>query len=625
MFPRLGRNKANSHVERVCLVLAPSRGFTMRADSTMQVAAPSASASSGSWLGDEAVARDEHASNVLGLRRAAIIGLVAWPLFGLTDLFVVEFVQPGRLWLFLLLRAVGLVILGIGALRLHRRPTPSPGLVRFLDVFTFTSLSVLVSAQCVEFGGIASPLSLGIVTILACRTAIVPDRWQRGLLPIGLCAFAHPATLLALTLVSPVMAAQLALPRVVGLFVLSQFFVLGTAAITLVGAHRVWALRRKVYEARSLGRYRLIERIGRGGMGEVWVAHHNTLKRDVAVKILRPDKTDDLTRERFEREVRATSELCHPNTVRVFDYGVTEDGLCYYAMELLAGEDLGKVLRRHGPLEPERVVRVIHQAAKALAEAHDRGIVHRDLKPENIFITSAGCELDLVKVLDFGLALVNTPDHTSALTHTGWVVGTPAYIAPEVLMGHQADARSDVYALGAVMYKLLCGRAPFAGPSQRAMLVARMQQDAPPPSTILGAPIPVDLEDIVLKCLQRRPGERFPSAAELAEALDACRVRLAGRSSSPPKRDDEDLVEAPTRVHHKSRVLPRRPARVEAAKAVRSSPAPAGPHKGLATPAGMRALKRAPSRAAVAAVGPLPADLEVLDESDTLVDTIRAN
>jgi serine/threonine protein kinase len=521
-------------------------------------------------LGEGAADRDEHASNVLSLRRASVIGVVAWTLFGLTDWYVVSFVHPGRLWLYLALRAAGLAVLGLAALRMHAEPMPSAGTVRLLDVVVFATLSALVSAQCVELGGIASPLSLGIITILACRTAIVPDRWQRGLLPIGMTAIAHAGTLLLLALCLPSMRPQLGDGPALGLFGLNQIFVLGTAAISLVGAHKVWALRRKVYEARSLGRYRLIRRIGRGGMGEVWVAHHNTLRRDVAVKILRPDKMDALTRERFEREVHATSELSHPNTVRVYDYGVTEDGLCFYAMELLAGEDLGTVLRREGPLEPARVVRLLLQATRALAEAHGRGIVHRDLKPENLFITTAGPERDLVKVLDFGLARVTAYEDQETLTHTGFVVGTPAYIAPEVLVGQTADARADIYALGALMYKLLTGVAPFANPDQRAMLVARLRQDPPRPSAISPRALPADLEAVIMRCLSRTPGDRYQSAAELVEALVACDLGAGrARSSEPPAEPADEPVEAPTRVYQKGRQPPRKtpPAPVPAVRA----------------------------------------------------------
>jgi serine/threonine-protein kinase len=283
-------------------------------------------------------------------------------------------------------------------------------------------------------------------------------------------------------------------------------------------------------------------------MGEVWVAHHNNLQRDVAVKILRPDRMDEPSRERFQREARATCELTHPNTIRVFDYGVTQDGLCYYAMELLRGEDLGTALKREGPLRPERVARLLLQASRALAEAHGRGIIHRDLKPENLFVCSAGIDRDIVKVLDFGLAQVDVvEDPASPLTRAGCVVGTPTYIAPELLAGQRADARSDVYALGAVMYKLLTGRGPWKGANVKAVLKARLEGEPDPPSVARGSALPHELEAIVMQCLRRRPEERFPSAAELALALSDFVEETHAASREPGLGDDATTVRCEAR------------------------------------------------------------------------------
>ncbi|HYU15557.1 MAG TPA: serine/threonine-protein kinase, partial [Candidatus Acidoferrum sp.] len=350
-----------------------------------------------------AVERDEHVSMVLRLRRACAVGVVAWPAFGLVDWFIVTFVQPGRLWLYLALRALGLVPLLLCVVVMYGRRLPRPWLVRWTDAGTCFVLSALVSIACREFGGIVSPLILGVFLVLLCRATIVADRWQRAVLPIGLIATAHPATLAVLALFDGGMAAQFRDPAALAGFALNQMFLFAAAAVSLVGGHMMWGLRRQVFEARSLGRYRLKQRIGAGGMGEVWAAHHQALKRDVAVKILRPETRGDAGAiARFEREVRATAELTHPNTVRVFDYGVTEDGLWYYAMELLEGRDLHAIVSLEGPLAPMRAARLVRQAAKALAEAHARGIVHRDIKPENLFVTALGGESEFVKVLDFG-------------------------------------------------------------------------------------------------------------------------------------------------------------------------------------------------------------------------------
>lgn len=511
-----------------------------------------ASSSSSTIFDGTAIDHDEHVSNVFGMRRALTAGLVIWTLFGITDWFIAVLIEGGRLWFLLLLRLIGMLCLSLLLARCCIRSKPTPGVLRLIDVLNFASISVLISIACVEFRGFESPLAMGVVTLLASRIGVLPDRWQRALLPVGLIALAHPTTLLIASTFLPELAAQLSNRRALGMAVFNELFILGAAGITLVGGHLVWALRRKVYEARSLGRYRLIRRIGRGGMGEVWIAHHNTLRREVAVKIVRPDRMDETARERFEREVHATSELSHPNTVRVFDYGITEDGICYYAMELLEGEDLGMIIKRDGPLPQRRAAYLVLQAAKAVAEAHSRGIVHRDLKPSNIFITQAGTDHDLVKVVDFGLARMSRSDVDTTLTDTGCIVGTPAYMAPEVLTGEPANAGSDVYSLGAVLYRTLCGNVPFACEDRRAMVQARLSRDPVPCSEVLGKPISGELESIVLRCLNRYPDARYHTAAQLVEDL-AEWLDIFPRDSQEIE-DSESPTEARQRVVSGGRV-----------------------------------------------------------------------
>jgi serine/threonine-protein kinase len=275
-----------------------------------------------------------------------------------------------------------------------------------------------------------------------------------------------------------------------------------------------------VFETRAVGRYRLTRKLGAGAMGEVWLAHHPALKRDVAVKILKGEATGAAV-QRFEREVRATAELVHPNTVRVFDYGATDEGDWFYAMEYVPGETLATAVRRDGPMDAARVARLALQAARALGEAHGRGIIHRDIKPENIMLTAVGAETDFVKVLDFGVAQV-ARDHethvTASLTRDGAVVGTPLYMSPEQGQGDAVDARSDLYALGCVMYFALCGSAPFdTGNSTTTIL---MHMTKPPPAfEERGVTVPDALRAVVLRCLAKDPAERFPDAASLAAAL----------------------------------------------------------------------------------------------------------
>jgi serine/threonine-protein kinase len=483
-------------------------------------------------LGESAVEQEEHAANVLRMRRLTTIALVAWPAFGLVDWFIVAFVNPGRLWVYMLLRGIGILLLGAAAASIFNRPGPSPRMLRFLNVSIFAALSALVSISCLEFKGIASPLALGIVTILLCHSVIVTDHWRRALLPIGLAAAIHPVVLGVLALLSPRIGAQFLDATLLGIFVLNQLFIFSAAVLTVIGGHAVWALRRKVYESRALGRYRLKRRIGKGGMGEVWAAHHRTLKRDVAVKILRPGvQCDSSATLRFEREVQATAELTHPNTIRVFDYGVTEDGLCYYAMELLEGEDLATLLEREVRLPPWRAVGLALQTARALAEAHRRGTVHRDIKPANIFITTVGDEPDLVKVLDFGLAKLRRTEADPAITQKGVAMGTPAYISPEVCLGREADPRTDVYALGAVLYHMLTGRPPFDAIDDHQKLLGHVEQRPRPPSELVTIPRPV--ERVVMRCLSKNPDLRYASAKALANALAVCEHHLESGVEEP--------------------------------------------------------------------------------------------
>jgi serine/threonine-protein kinase len=260
--------------------------------------------------------------------------------------------------------------------------------------------------------------------------------------------------------------------------------------------------------------------IGRGGMGEIWRARDRILGREVALKILRSDRDDLRTAARFEREVQKTASLRHPNTIRVFDYG-TSDGRAYYSMELLDGCDLSELVAAKGPLEPERAVEIARQAAEALAEAHALRIVHRDIKPENLFVLRG--ERDFVKVLDFGLAKVVGLD--PGLTSDGCIVGTPSCIAPEVIRSAEPDARTDLYALGCVLYFMLTGTPPFAG-TTRDVLVAHAREVPELPSVRLAkldhaSRVPPAIERVVMRCLEKTPADRFQNARELVEALSA--------------------------------------------------------------------------------------------------------
>lgn len=250
------------------------------------------------------------------------------------------------------------------------------------------------------------------------------------------------------------------------------------------------------------------------------------------MKIVRPDRSSPAANARFKREVRALAELRHPSIVRIFDHGVTTEGARFYAMELLEGETLDTRLLGGKKMNPTRAAELVRDVARALAEAHVRGIVHRDVTPRNLFLVALPTGEELVKVLDFGIAKPQEgADETSTLTAHGTVVGTPAYMAPEQAQGAQVDARTDLYALGAVLFRMLCGCPPFEKASKAETLQAHVWDAPPKPSWI--ADVPAELEAIVLRCLRKAPAERFTTATELADALAAF-LRAPAPVAAPP-------------------------------------------------------------------------------------------
>jgi len=292
------------------------------------------------------------------------------------------------------------------------------------------------------------------------------------------------------------------------------YLLLGTVPIALAtaGSHIIYGLNRKLSAARQLGQYSLDAEIGRGGMGVVYRAHHVLLRRQTAVKLMKPG-ADNL--ERFEREVKLMSTLTHPNTVAVFDYGHSIDGLFYSVMEYLGGGiDLESLVRKKGAQPAGRVVHVLAQVCGALQEAHDAGLVHRDIKPANIILCERGGIPDVAKVVDFGLV----KEFTAETGKTAQVIiGTPAYLAPEALTDpNNVGPAFDLYALGCVGYFLLTGRRVFEGKTD--VEICTKHVTAPPPAM---RHVPAELEAIIVRCLAKQPSERYASAGELAAALRA--------------------------------------------------------------------------------------------------------
>jgi len=295
------------------------------------------------------------------------------------------------------------------------------------------------------------------------------------------------------------------------------------AALAAYGAFLLNGLRTQLHEARKFGQYQLLEKLGEGGMGEVYLAEHALLKRPCALKLIKLEAgADPIALARFEREVRSAARLAHPNTIEIYDYGQTDDGTFYYVMEYLQGLSLSELVRQAGPLPPGRVIYLFRQICAGLAEAHGMGLVHRDLKPANVFVAVHGGESDVAKVLDFGLVKLTKDPGAAALTGDMTVSGTPLYMAPEQAVGDRAlDARADIYALGAMMYYALTGQPPFTGESPFAIMIAHGRDPVVPPSQICPA-VPQDVEGVVLRCLAKKPDERFPDVRALAHDLSGC-------------------------------------------------------------------------------------------------------
>jgi serine/threonine-protein kinase len=299
-------------------------------------------------------------------------------------------------------------------------------------------------------------------------------------------------------------------------FAAARSLAAGVAGVWLV-SRTIYGLRSAVERAVRLGQYEVHEKIGEGGMGAIYRASHAMLKRPTAIKVIPPDRASGTATARFEREALAASRLTHPNVVAIYDFGRTRGGVFYYAMELLDGEDLGKLVAREGRQPMARTRHIVRQIAGALAEAHDAGLVHRDVKLENVMLCTRGGMDDFVKVLDFGLVKeLAVPD--AKLTGDGSLAGTPLYMSPESIMSPETvGPPADVYALGCVAYSLLTGCAPFEGYNLVEVCAAHVH-DTPKPPSSLAPDVPTELDALILRCLAKEPLDR-PTAQELEAAL----------------------------------------------------------------------------------------------------------
>jgi serine/threonine-protein kinase len=372
------------------------------------------------------------------------------------------------------------------------------------------SLAVVPLALSVDVSAVAF-----FILFFALRAALVPSRPWVTTLVTALCAVPFTIGIAIMyrragpaLVADPVDATSTVVANLVaavgGVFIVSRTF---------------YGLRSVVERAVQLGQYIVHEKIGEGGMGAVYRASHAMLKRPTAIKLIAPDRGGETATARFEREVMAASRLSHPNNVAIFDFGRTRGGVFYYAMELLDGENLGRLVEREGPQTQRRTVHIVQQVCAALAEAHHAGLVHRDIKPENIMLCTRGNVPDFVKVLDFGLVKDASASGDVKLSNDGSIAGTPLYMAPESIVSPEAvGPPADSYALGCVAYFLLTGRPPFPGNNLVEVCAGHIHGVPEAPSTYAPSPLSPGLEALVLRCLDKDPAVR-PGMAELSELL----------------------------------------------------------------------------------------------------------
>jgi tRNA A-37 threonylcarbamoyl transferase component Bud32 len=469
---------------------------------------------------ERAALRSSHSKAVRRLRLACSVGGIVWASAALLDVFVTQYAGEADLGTLFRNRAVGTLIMVVAFGRLRRGPEPSARELLGWDILAFTSVAVCISLNTISYRGLDSPYAAGVLIVLLARGAVSMAPWKQGALNFAAPALAYPVTMLVASRVDARIAAQMQIPATVGAFVCMLVMIALSLIVLIWVGHFTWQLAREATETHNIGRYRLERRLGSGGMGDVWAAFDVTLKQRVAVKTVHAQRLGSSGLARLEREVRALAGLTHPNTVRVFDYGATEDGLWYYVMELLHGQTLRELVERSGPLPPERLLPIARQVLRALGEAHNKGIIHRDIKPENVFVAELGGEVDVIKLLDFGIAK-STSSADSTLTNTGFVAGTPAYMAPEMIQGHAADRRTDIYSFGVMLYYALSGRLPFGDADSMTLFAAHVNRTPEPLTSLAAHPVPEALARVIERCMAKKPDERYPSTHALVDALQS--------------------------------------------------------------------------------------------------------
>lgn len=456
------------------------------------------------------------------------IGLWVWPIFTLLDVYMCLVPYRGTpLWPFFVMR---LLVEGVflWTYRVsHRSTVPIERLAAWQNTsFFLAALGIAIMA--LMLGGPLSPYMHGISIVCLVRASVIPEPWRRSWGTYARLALIFPIVLATAVFVSPEARQAWRDAGALGLFTANYVFVLASAIVGMASGHSVWAAQEQLYQARRLGRYRLQAPLGKGDMGEVWLAWDGALRRNVALKILRTEGPPDRDSIRlFEREARSASRLRVPHTIQIFDFGASDDGVYYIAMEYLPGLDLRRLVDQYGPLPPDRAVRFVAQACRSLEEAHAAGITHRDIKPQNLFLTRVGDEYDFIKLLDFGIAQLTATEEGDEMTRSTVIRGTPAFLAPELWRGQKADARSDLYALGTTLYFLLTGVTPFGTGPAGVLQRAHAEVEPVPVSERLEEPLPEGLDAVVMRCIAKDPTDRYQSASELRAALEGLQMPAA--------------------------------------------------------------------------------------------------
>jgi hypothetical protein len=428
--------------------------------------------------------------------------------------------------------ALGILTAIVVAVVIQSPSVPLPRVITIGLVFEVVSSYAIAAAEFAEPSQIEHHrgyLGLSWVAVWVMLFTIVVPTSPRRALVTALASVSGVPVVIGIVTMSGATSEQI--PGLQFFFGLVFPYLL-VVAMAYVGARAVHQLGSEIKRARELGSYQLEEKLGEGGMGEVWRARHRMLARPAAIKLIRAGLAVDTSSDavqRFAREAQVIAQLRSPHTVTLFDFGTADDGAFYYAMELLDGLDTDSLVTRFGPLPPERVMHLWRQVCHSLSEAHSYGLVHRDVKPANVFLCKYGEEFDFVKVLDFGIVgTVRDAADTGPLeTQENVLHGTPAFMAPEQALGQEVDARTDIYATGCLAYWWLTGKSVFSSETPMGMLVQHAQANPTAPSARSAQPIPKSLDQLVLACLAKDPAKRPQSIAALSTTLAAMEVANA--------------------------------------------------------------------------------------------------